>query len=635
MRKVYYTVLFLFFTTPEIYSQDAAADHSAHNADSLNIYSLRFRFSISDSGIYYAAKALALSREINYHEGELSAILNLAISHQTLGNRANALRFALEGKKKAEEYGDESGIAKFLTVIGVEYHFAGEQKPAIENLRASDRIFEKLNLCNQHVATSWTGMSFLQLQLMDSAYYYCRKALLGSRSDSCRNSRTTIPLLHLANVFKLDRKYDSSLYYYKLHLAGELRPTKFTCEAALGIAEIYRDMGEMDSSLHYAQLSLNTGKRARLYPQIIAAYLFFESFVEQDDPAKALVYSKMSRLYRDSLEQIKYETAITNVAEFDQQQRITELENTKKDYRNKLIQFILLLGITFILLVVFILRRNNKQKEKVNRSLSTALADLKAAQSQLIQSAKMASLGELTAGIAHEIQNPLNFVSNFSEVNKELIQELKTEIQKGNTAEVNAITTDIEANEEKIIHHCKRADAIVKGMLQHSQTSSGETAPTDINTLCDEYLRLAYHGFKAKENSFTVSLETAYDESIGRIKINPQDMGRVILNIINNAFYAVNKKAEQGIPGYKPWVSVSSRKINGKAEINVADNGTGIPDAIKEKIFQPFFTTKPTGQGTGLGLSLSYDIIKAHGGEINVESSAAGTVFTIHIPLTS
>ncbi|MCB0741172.1 MAG: hypothetical protein KDB92_09025, partial [Chitinophagaceae bacterium] len=254
-----------------------------------------------------------------------------------------------------------------------------------------------------------------------------------------------------------------------------------------------------------------------------------------------------------------------------------------------------------------------KNLEEAKAKVDHTLNELQATQKQLIQSEKMASLGELTAGIAHEIQNPLNFVNNFSEVNKEMIAELKEEIEKGNYDEVKIIANDIESNEEKINHHGKRADAIVKGMLQHSRSSSGQKEPTDINALCDEYLRLSYHGLRAKDKSFNASFETDFDETIGKINIAPQDIGRVILNLINNAFYAVSEKKKLSGDSYQPLVSIKTQKANDKIEIKITDNGGGIPDAIKEKIFQPFFTTKPTGSGTGLGLSLSYDIVKAHG----------------------
>ena len=279
------------------------------------------------------------------------------------------------------------------------------------------------------------------------------------------------------------------------------------------------------------------------------------------------------------------------------------------------------------------------QLEAAKQNVELALKELKSTQSQLIQSEKMASLGELTAGIAHEIQNPLNFVNNFSEVNKELLAEMKDEIGKGNVDEVKALVNNIADNEEKINYHGKRADGIVKNMLQHSRSSSGKKEPTDINSLTDEYLKLAYHGLRAKDSSFNATIKTDFDQDLGNIDIVPQDMGRVILNLITNAFYAVTEKKKQAGEGYEPVVTVSTKKLdsssgNGdKVEIRVADNGSGISQKILDKIFQPFFTTKPTGQGTGLGLSLSYDIIKAHGGNLNVETKEGEwTNFFVTIP---
>jgi signal transduction histidine kinase len=275
------------------------------------------------------------------------------------------------------------------------------------------------------------------------------------------------------------------------------------------------------------------------------------------------------------------------------------------------------------------LKRKNRllEEEVASRTmkLRESIDSLKTTQAQLIQSEKMASLGELTAGIAHEIQNPLNFVNNFSEVNAELIDELIEEIKKGNFDEVKELASDIKSNEEKIKHHGNRADSIVKGMLKHSRSSSGERTATDINEMCDEYLRLSYHGLRAKDNTFNAKLETDFDESIGSINIIAQDISRVVLNLITNAFQACG---DNGV------VKVSTRKLKDRIEIRVKDNGSGIPDEIKDKIFQPFFTTKPTGQGTGLGLSLSYDIVKAHGGELSVESQQGeGTEFTVRIPI--
>ncbi|MEJ0104466.1 MAG: ATP-binding protein [Bacteroidota bacterium] len=287
-------------------------------------------------------------------------------------------------------------------------------------------------------------------------------------------------------------------------------------------------------------------------------------------------------------------------------------------------------------------RENKALEEKVTlrtKQLQQSIEDLKATQAQLIQSEKMASLGELSAGIAHEIQNPLNFVNNFSEVNTELIEEMEQAINKGDPDEVIAIANDIKENNFKITHHGKRADSIVKGMLQHSRSSSTVKELIDINALADEYLRLSYHGLRAKDKSFNAFFKTDFDESIGKINIIPQDIGRVLLNFYNNAFYAAAEKKQQQKEGYEPAVHVTTRRFNSspgvaRIEIKVKDNGNGVPQHILHKIFQPFFTTKPTGQGTGLGLSLSYDIVKAHGGEIKVETKEGeGSEFIIWLPV--
>ncbi len=316
-------------------------------------------------------------------------------------------------------------------------------------------------------------------------------------------------------------------------------------------------------------------------------------------------------------------TAITNIlnasiAEIEKQKKI--IENAKHEINRNLTE----------------MDQQKKLIEEKNGELNNVLSNLRKTQKQLILSEKMASLGELTAGIAHEIQNPLNFVNNFSEVSIELLEAMKDELEKGCYNNAKETANDVIQNLEKINHHGKRADAIVKGMLQHSRvSSSGQKEPTDINALCDEYLRLSYHGLRAKDKSFNATIKTDFDKSLEKINIIPQDIGRVILNLLTNAFYAVNEKAKKLVSGYQPTVSVSTRKLNDKIEIEVRDNGNGIPQEILDKIFQPFFTTKPTGQGTGLGLSLSYDIIKkGHGGEIKVETNEGeGSVFIISLPV--
>lgn len=421
-------------------------------------------------------------------------------------------------------------------------------------------------------------------------------------------------------------------------------------DAYFSLATMYNLMHQPDSSIVYLKKAITAFTFFNQTEKIIRAYLSLHKiYKEEDRPDSAYHYLQLYQSLNDSLnEQEKKQIYSSQNYAFNKQIEQRKQESNRIEKVNTIRTYAFLAGIAVLLIVAFLLLRNNQVRRKANVLLQqqkteieqqkikveSTLTDLKSTQSQLIQSEKMASLGELTAGIAHEIQNPLNFVNNFSEVNKELLVELKDEIKKGNLSEVNAIADDVISNEEKINHHGKRADAIVKGMLQHSRSSSGIKDPTDINALCDEYLRLSYHGLRAKDKSFNATIKTDFDTAIGNINIIPQDMGRVMLNLINNAFYVVDEKKRSGVDGYEPTVSVSTKKINNKVEIRVTDNGNGIPEAIKEKIFQPFFTTKPTGQGTGLGLSLSYDIIKAHGGEIKAETmQGEGTKFIILLPV--
>jgi two-component system, NtrC family, sensor kinase len=418
----------------------------------------------------------------------------------------------------------------------------------------------------------------------------------------------------------------------------------------LGLSKVFRHLNKRDSSYFYGVKSLTLLKDIKeisaVKIDLASAYenmfAHFQKFQKSDSAYKYLdlAYKERTRLNNKT---------ISNLAAFQQsllkkQLALKDLERGKIEIQSRTRTYILTAILLVFILFGAVLFYYYQQKKKANillasqkEEIQSTLTQLRSTQSQLIQSEKMASLGELTAGIAHEIQNPLNFVNNFSEVNTELIKEIqderrKTQDQRDEKLE-DELLQDIVKNQEKINHHGKRAADIVKGMLQHSRSSSGVKEPTDINSLADEYLRLAYHGLRAKDKSFNATMKTDFDESIGSINIIPQDIGRVILNLITNAFYVVNEKSKQGITGYEPTVSVSTENDGNKVLISVKDNGNGIPDSIKEKIFQPFFTTKPTGQGTGLGLSMSYDIVKAHGGELKVETQEGeGSEFLIQLP---
>ena len=430
------------------------------------------------------------------------------------------------------------------------------------------------------------------------------------------------------------------------------------------IAQCHQKLGNLKESINNGEksyASAQTYHDQRLILKICS--LLYEVYEQSGQRAKAYEYLKK---YRNITTEKEDQDIASRTANFEIQSIIEKnqlekdrLERDKfqkeKENQNQRWWLISIAGAllsTFI--VLFILFRNNQHKQKANALLQKqkeeiqyTLSQLKSTQAQLIQSEKMASLGELTAGIAHEIQNPLNFVNNFSEVNKEMIDELQTELKSGNVDEAIAISNDIKENSEKINHHGKRADGIVKGMLQHSQASIGNKEPTDVNKLADEYIRLSYHGIRAKDKDFNATIKTDFDNTIGKINIIPQDIGRVLLNLYNNAFYACAERSRsavsdkkkvcqaelvEGNQQYEPTVSVSSKKIIHNAiELTVTDNGNGIPQNIIDKIYQPFFTTKPTGQGTGLGLSLSYDILKAHGGEIKWRQRKMRAVHLLYI----
>ncbi len=371
-------------------------------------------------------------------------------------------------------------------------------------------------------------------------------------------------------------------------------------------------------------------------PELLQDYLLLARLYEKSsDKGEAAEYYKRYIELKDevSRDQEKYRTI-----SFELEQQIKDNEiniaNLKNESRISSLTRNYSIGIAILLLLILLgIYQRFNSKKKANQILEKTLLDLQAAQSQLIHSEKMASLGELTAGIAHEIQNPLNFVNNFSEVSSDLIEELKEELQNGATEEVDSIANDLKQNLEKISHHGTRASNIVKSMLVHSRIGSGEKQPTDLRALADEYLRLAYHGLRAKDNSFNAEFSLDADQGLPEVMVVPQDIGRVLLNLINNAFYAVSEKAKQEDADYKPTVVVGVHQHDDIVEISVKDNGNGIPDSVKEKIFQPFFTTKPTGQGTGLGLSMSYDIVtNGHGGTLTVETQIGkGTEFKIRL----
>ncbi len=583
-----------------------------------------------DSALFYGYNALTLARQIKFPKGELEAMLYLAFTYLTLGNNAKALQISLQALKIAEKSNLIRYKADFLFVQGPIYTGSKNYEKGLAFLRESKKLFDSVHNDSSASMVQYSiGEAFIQMNQPDSALHYFQLA------NENKKKAEWVDYFINYGIGKAQHKKGNTelaLAYFRQSL-GMTKDKANLFDSNLSIAKLFQQTGNSDSSVYYAKKSLLIAQETNFYPKIIDANLFLSSIYEKEDTKKALQYNKTASAYKDSLKNLINATAKETFIEFDEKERQQEIEAANTEFKSR-IRMNAFLGITFTLLVIAVfLFWNSRLKQKAKQNIEKAYDQLKSTQSQLIQSEKMASLGELTAGIAHEIQNPLNFVNNFSEVNKELITEMREEIAKKNFDEVNQIAKDIEENEDKIIHHGKRADAIVKGMLQHSRSSSGVKELTDINTLADEYLRLAYHGLRAKDKSFNATMKTDFDESIGNINIIPQDIGRVILNLITNAFYAVNEKKKQNPEGYEPTVSVTTKRTIGKVEMLVKDNGNGIPPNIMDKIFQPFFTTKPTGEGTGLGLSLAYDIVKAHGGELKVETKAGeGSEFIIQIP---
>jgi two-component system NtrC family sensor kinase len=495
---------------------------------------------------------------------------------------------------------------------------------------------------NDLMADSYLGLGILAEDDDSSLYYYQKSRQLAQKYGFTDKEADVEGFMAVSygskKEFPLEFFYRSASLHKNI-LLGRLVEIGWSY---LGMADYYnRSIIKKDSGLFYTQRALEIAAQTHS-PNIEywSARNLSEFYKTAGNKDSAYKYLELLLQAQQKISSDETSRQFENT-DYTHQKQKAAIEAASNEFRNKVKTYLFLAGIGVMMLLAIIFWRNNKRKQREFKLLQqqkaktdAALQELKSTQAQLIQSEKMASLGELTAGIAHEIQNPLNFVNNFSEVNQELINELVEEADKGNINEVKLIANDIKDNEEKINHHGKRADAIVKGMLQHSRQTSGIKEPTNINALADEYLRLSYHGLKAKDKSFNATLQTDFDESIGRINVVPQDIGRVLLNLFNNAFYAVNERAKLTANGYQPTAKVTTRKLSDKIEVRVEDNGNGIPSSIKEKIFQPFFTTKPTGQGTGLGLSLAYDIVKAHGGEIKVESKEeGGSVFIIRLPI--
>lgn len=639
------TILLPFLTPSLLYSQQNYTDSlrqeliaAKEDTNKVNIYdelANAYKWNYPDSAILYGIPGLELARSLDFNAREGTILFSLSEAFSSKGNFPKALQMALKSLHLATKSGNPRKLSRATLTVANVYFYSGEYQKALEYYRKFGQITLSFNPSPQVAAPGFLGETFFNLNQLDSALYYLEISY--SIDKNREPPHWPVPYFYLGKTYLNLHQYDTALRFYREGIAISTEKLDFI-EGGIGIANVFKKTN-IDSAIFYARQALTLAQETGTMTKIsIASELLAKQFAALKKTDSVFKYFEIGITARDSL----YNIARQNLS-FNEQLNQQELANEQQKANNRIRTNSLFGVLGTFLIILFFLWRNNRQKQKAKTKIETAYSELKSTQQQLIQSEKMASLGELTAGIAHEIQNPLNFINNFSEVNRELIEELNSEkskvkIERSEELE-NQLLNDIDQNLEKINHHGKRADAIVKSMLQHSRTSSGKKEPTDINALADEYLRLAYHGLRAKDKLFNAKVETDFDPAIEKITVVSQEIGRVILNLINNAFYAVSEKqkAKGSTPnaeGYEPTVTVSTTKHNGKVEIKVKDNGNGIPQKVLDKIFQPFFTTKPAGQGTGLGLSLSYDIItKGHNGILKAETKEGEYAeFIIQLP---
>jgi two-component system NtrC family sensor kinase len=608
-----------------------------------------------DSGIYYGERGAVLAKSLNDKKGEADCLYRCGLIFSRMGNVSQSVFYALRALEIFERLGDLRAISETKLILQGNYRDIGDVDNALmyaltgEELAESHNLISMYNFPGHRLAPLFLGeiaKTYLDRNQLDSALYFSRKAL--QQNELFGGTVWNFPVYLIGRVQTAQGNYEAALksFHDALPLAVSNQFPWDTLQIFSGLANLYLKTGKTDSAIYYSKTVIGNRSLGETSYVMEAIGYLADAYKLKGDKDNTIRYIEFRDFYWDSISNNKKLRDIQNLA-FDMKLKQQESIAAQKRYQEKLRFYFLAAASLVILLVAVFLWRNIRQRQKAYTQLERqkyeteqqkiktekALGELKDTQTQLIQSEKMASLGELTSGIAHEIQNPLNFVNNFSEVNTELIGELRQEMEKGNLQAAKTIAEEISKNEQKITQHGKRADAIVKGMLQHARPATGTKDPTDINQLTEEYLRLAFLGIRTKEKSFQASIQMEFDPSVGMVNVVPVDIGRVLLNVFNNAFYALNEKAKEAVGNYEPVILVKTIKTGHKVEIRVRDNGNGVPRHVIDKIFQPFFTTKPPGQGTGLGLSLSYDIMKAHGGEINVESGEGSfTEFIISLP---
>ena len=599
-----------------------------------------------DSTRYFAETGYALARKTKQTDWEAQFLFTLGKMYKQQGNYPRAIDHYLQAKNTWRKSGNRIGEANAQLFIGEVYAYQRNCVMSFEYYQKAREIYQTegnefgvasclFKIANCHEKLSQVDSALTYLEKIEELTHY--------RDEIERYLRGGI--LHIkGNCYALKGDTAAAMVYYlqSIPYLQNNDDNRTASQVMLSMAALFDNQGKVDSTLLYAQRSLQIARTDGFSLEVMHAADFLSGFYNRQRKVdSAFAYLQLSVANKDSLFSREKIMAIQNKVAADEALR-QELIAKEQRLRTNLKVAILVTALLLFIIVALILWRNNKQKQKANallqqqkREVQTALSELKAVQQQLIHAEKMASLGELTAGIAHEIQNPLNFITNFSEIGIELLGEIKDELKAGDETEVHFLLDNLRQSLQKINHHGNRADAIVKNMLQHSRKNTGERELADINSMVDDCLRLSYQALYNKDKSFTAILETHYDPSIGYVSMIPQDMGRVLLNLFNNSFYAVREKARKAGKGFVPTVQVFTKKKGNTIEIRVKDNGTGIPEKVVEKIYQPFFTTKPSGEGTGLGLSMSYDIItKVHGGQMAVDTKDGEYAeFIIEMPI--
>jgi signal transduction histidine kinase len=607
-----------------------------------------------DTALMYALEGLDLAKKIKDKRGEAYCTNALGNVYFGVGDYPMALEMYLTSLRMKETLKDEQGAiaVTYFNIVNV-YTEQEDYAHALSYLAKTIAIDKKLKDSSGIMFDQYSlGSIYLRMNMADSAEYYTKEAYKLALKLSDMNMMGAI-LNNFASVNSLKKNYPEAAGYFHQSIAYCLavKDNEVLASNYLGLARMFDSLRLADSSIYYARKCLLLAQEAPFFKQILESGEFLtRKFSTAKRYDSAFHYQSISIAAKDSLYNVEKVKKVQNLKLVEQQrEQAAVAEKLKLSNRIKLYSAIAALGV--FLVIAVLLWRNNIQRKKdflliqEQKSITEeALMELKATQAQLLLKEKMASIGELTSGIAHEIKNPLNFINNFAELNRDMLKELKEERNNPNRdrATEDEILEIFDQNMEKIAMHGQRADSIIKNMLEHSQTSRGSKEMVDINKLAEERLRIAYHALQGKlratepnKDHPDVQLETDFDAGLGAVNIVPEDISRVLLNLYNNALYSVNEKFHRVGTEYKPIVRVTTRRVDERVQISVWDNGEGIPDKILSKIFQPFFTTRPTGKGTGLGLSLSYDIIaKTYGGEIRVNSQEGEWAeFVIGLPV--